>query len=165
MLSLHLFVQSTIWRNFYADGCLISLPNEDEATVLIQDVRAVCATCGFRLSKWTSNNNSSRGEGQRHWGALTNFMFKEPCCTLMGCSRDELKSHSWILFPGQIACLFGNISCEWQDDSKHMLQIEQWQYVNGSSVWTDGWLVQNSFHYYGLAFWRNKWTYLVMTKK
>ncbi|KAI2646060.1 Transposon Tf2-9 polyprotein [Labeo rohita] len=51
-------VLNTIRRNFYVDDCLTSLPDEDAAISLIQDLRAVCATGGFRLTKWTSNNRS-----------------------------------------------------------------------------------------------------------
>lgn len=37
---------------------LTSLPDEDAAISLIQDLGAVCATGGFRLTKWTSNSHS-----------------------------------------------------------------------------------------------------------
>ncbi|XP_043113913.1 uncharacterized protein LOC122358188 [Puntigrus tetrazona] len=49
-------VLNTIRRNFYVDDCLASLPNEEAAISQIQDLRAVCATGGFRLTKWTSNS-------------------------------------------------------------------------------------------------------------
>ena len=49
-------VTSTILNNFYVDDCLRSVPDEQTAIQLIRDVTAVCASGGFRLTKFTSNN-------------------------------------------------------------------------------------------------------------
>lgn len=46
----------TVMRHFYVDDCLRSVASEDEAVALIQEVRALCALGGFRVTKWTSNS-------------------------------------------------------------------------------------------------------------
>ena len=51
-------VLNTIRRNFYVDDCLKSVHNEEQATCLVQELKAVCTTGGFKLTKWTSNSRS-----------------------------------------------------------------------------------------------------------
>lgn len=49
---------NTVRRNFYVDDCLKSVPSERQAISLVQELKAVCATGGFKLTKWTSNSCS-----------------------------------------------------------------------------------------------------------
>ncbi len=49
-------VLNTILQNFYMDDCLTSLPTEDEAFHMAQNLIIACAKGGFQLSKWMSNS-------------------------------------------------------------------------------------------------------------
>ncbi|XP_019750034.1 uncharacterized protein LOC109530618 [Hippocampus comes] len=49
---------NTILRNFYVDDCLKSVGTEKQAIALIQDLEAMCAAGGFKLTKWVSNSKS-----------------------------------------------------------------------------------------------------------
>ena len=49
---------NAIRRNFYVDDCLKSVGTEEQAVTLIQDLRALCATGGFKLAKWASNSRN-----------------------------------------------------------------------------------------------------------
>ncbi|KAL2102335.1 hypothetical protein ACEWY4_001503 [Coilia grayii] len=51
-------VLSTIKNNFYVDDCLKSVASEKQAIQLARELKAVCATGGFRLTKWVSNSAS-----------------------------------------------------------------------------------------------------------
>ncbi|KAJ8415190.1 hypothetical protein AAFF_G00008880 [Aldrovandia affinis] len=46
----------TVLNNFYVDDCLKSVPTEDDAMTLAKDLRTLCASGGFTLTKWTSHN-------------------------------------------------------------------------------------------------------------
>lgn len=48
----------TVMRNFYVDDCLKSVESEDKAVALIQEVRALCALGGFKVTKWISNSRT-----------------------------------------------------------------------------------------------------------
>ncbi len=43
-------------RNFYVDDLLKSLPSEVEAIVMVQNLKAICLSGGFNLTKWLSNS-------------------------------------------------------------------------------------------------------------
>ncbi|TWW59189.1 hypothetical protein D4764_06G0007190 [Takifugu flavidus] len=49
-------VVETVLCNFYVDDCLRSVASEQEAVKLYQDLKAICQTGGFRLTKWMTNN-------------------------------------------------------------------------------------------------------------
>ncbi|KAL4008074.1 hypothetical protein ACER0C_001926 [Sarotherodon galilaeus] len=49
---------NTVLRNFYVDDCLKSVGTEEQAISLIQDLRALCAAGGFKLTKWISNSRA-----------------------------------------------------------------------------------------------------------
>lgn len=49
---------NTIRQNFYVDDCLKSVPSDGQAICLVQELKAVCATGGFKLTKWISNSRS-----------------------------------------------------------------------------------------------------------
>ncbi|KAL0187614.1 hypothetical protein M9458_014713, partial [Cirrhinus mrigala] len=51
-------VLSTIHNNFYVDDCLKSVSDEKQAIMLVQELIAVCATGGFKLTKWVSNSRN-----------------------------------------------------------------------------------------------------------
>ena len=51
-------ILNTIRRNFYVDDCLKSVPSESQAICLVKELKAVCATGGFKLTKWTSNSRA-----------------------------------------------------------------------------------------------------------
>ena len=46
----------TIDRNFYVDDCLKSMPTEHQAIRLVEQLRSVLSTRGFRLTKFLSNS-------------------------------------------------------------------------------------------------------------
>lgn len=46
----------TVLCNFCVYDCLRSIASEQEAAKLYQDLKAICQTGGFRLTKWMSNN-------------------------------------------------------------------------------------------------------------
>lgn len=48
----------TILRNFYVDDCLKSISNDSEAVALYRDLKSLCASGGFHLTKWTSNSRT-----------------------------------------------------------------------------------------------------------
>lgn len=50
-------VADVIKRNFYVDDCLRSLFNEQQTINQIKDVTSACASGGFRLTKFASNNS------------------------------------------------------------------------------------------------------------
>ncbi len=49
-------VVDTVLCNFYVNDCLRSVASKQEAVKLYQDLKAICQTGGFRLTKWMSNN-------------------------------------------------------------------------------------------------------------
>lgn len=49
-------VTDTVKCNFYIDDLLKSLPSEEGAILMIQDLKAICQTGGFNLTKWFSNS-------------------------------------------------------------------------------------------------------------
>lgn len=51
-------VLNTIRHNFYVDDFLKSVPNESQAICLVKELKSVCATGGFKLTKWTSNSRA-----------------------------------------------------------------------------------------------------------
>lgn len=51
-------VLNNIKNNFYKDYCLKSVPSEGQAMLLVSELRAVCATGRFRLTKGVNNSNS-----------------------------------------------------------------------------------------------------------
>ena len=46
----------TVERNFYVDDCLKSVPTEDAAVTLADQLRELLARGGFKLTKWLSNS-------------------------------------------------------------------------------------------------------------
>ena len=50
---------NTIRHNFYVDDCVKSVPDENQAISLVQNLKKICATGGFKLTKWTSNSRSA----------------------------------------------------------------------------------------------------------
>ncbi|KAK7896104.1 hypothetical protein WMY93_021429 [Mugilogobius chulae] len=46
----------TVLHNFYVDDCLKSVSTEEKAVQLYHNLRAICQTGGFKLTKWISNN-------------------------------------------------------------------------------------------------------------
>ncbi|KAM3875257.1 uncharacterized protein ACN63O_000311 [Diretmus argenteus] len=51
-------VVDAVLHNFYVDDCLRSVASEQEAVKLHQDLKAICHTGGFRLTKWMTNNRN-----------------------------------------------------------------------------------------------------------
>ncbi|KAK7877121.1 hypothetical protein WMY93_032173 [Mugilogobius chulae] len=49
---------NTLLHNFYVDDCLVSVASESEAVSLCQELSALCARGGFKLTKWVSNHRS-----------------------------------------------------------------------------------------------------------
>lgn len=49
---------NTVIHNFYVDDCLVSVASEEEAMSLCQELSALCAEGGFKLTKWISNHLS-----------------------------------------------------------------------------------------------------------
>ena len=49
-------VIETVERNFYVDGCLKSVREEEEAVILARKLRELLARGGFKLTKWLSNS-------------------------------------------------------------------------------------------------------------
>ena len=47
---------NTVKRNFYVDDCLKSVPGEEEAIRLTDDLRKLLGKRGFNLTKWVSNS-------------------------------------------------------------------------------------------------------------
>ena len=47
---------NTVKRNFYVDDCLKSVPGEEEAIRLTDDLRKLLGKGGFNLTKWVSNS-------------------------------------------------------------------------------------------------------------
>lgn len=54
--SFDAIVVDTVLCNFYVDDCLKSVASEQEAVKLYEDLKAICLTGGFRLTKWMTNN-------------------------------------------------------------------------------------------------------------
>lgn len=48
----------TILNNFYVDDCLSSVSSDEHAVALAKDLRTLCLSGGFHLSKWTSNSRA-----------------------------------------------------------------------------------------------------------
>ncbi len=48
----------TVLRNFYVDDCLTSVATEQQGIALMHELREVCASGGFNLTKWMSNNRT-----------------------------------------------------------------------------------------------------------
>lgn len=46
----------TILNNFYVDDCLKSVEHTAHAIALYKDLKALCASGGFNLTKWISNS-------------------------------------------------------------------------------------------------------------
>ena len=49
-------VLNTIRNNFYVDDCLKSVTSDRQAIRMVSELRAACATGGFKLTKWVSNS-------------------------------------------------------------------------------------------------------------
>ncbi|KAK7938715.1 hypothetical protein WMY93_002041 [Mugilogobius chulae] len=49
---------NTLLHHFYVDDCLVSVASESEAVSLCQELSALCARGGFKLTKWVSNHRS-----------------------------------------------------------------------------------------------------------
>lgn len=49
---------NTILHHFYVDDCLVSVGSEEEAVSLCQELSALCAEGGFKLTKWISNRRN-----------------------------------------------------------------------------------------------------------
>ena len=47
---------NTVYRNFYVDDCLKSVPSTEEAIQLIKELSEMLSKGGFHLTKWLSNN-------------------------------------------------------------------------------------------------------------
>ena len=52
---------NTVKRNFYVDDCLKSVPGEEEAIRLTDDLRRLLEKGGFNLTKWVSNSRKVIG--------------------------------------------------------------------------------------------------------
>ncbi len=48
----------TVLRNFYVDDCLTSVATEQQGIALMHELREVCASGGFNLTKWMSNSRT-----------------------------------------------------------------------------------------------------------
>lgn len=46
----------TILNSFYVDDCLSSVSSDEHSVALAKELRALCLSGGFHLSKWTSNS-------------------------------------------------------------------------------------------------------------
>ncbi|XP_076839331.1 uncharacterized protein LOC143484479 [Brachyhypopomus gauderio] len=46
----------TVLNNFYVDDCLKSVATDEDAITLVNDLRALCNSGGFTLTKWMSNS-------------------------------------------------------------------------------------------------------------
>lgn len=51
-------VIQTVLRNFYVDDCLTSVATEQQEIALMHDLREMCASGGFNLTKWMSNSRT-----------------------------------------------------------------------------------------------------------
>lgn len=51
-------VIQTVLRNFYVDDCLSSVATEQQGIALMHDLREMCASGGFNLTKWMSNSRT-----------------------------------------------------------------------------------------------------------
>lgn len=49
---------SAVLNNFYVDDCLLSVSNESEACTMVRELTELCASGGFRLTKWNSNSRA-----------------------------------------------------------------------------------------------------------
>ena len=49
---------SSVLRNFYADDCLKSVEDEEEALEVAHELIGLCNKGGFKLNKWVSNNRT-----------------------------------------------------------------------------------------------------------
>ena len=49
-------VTEAILNNFHDDDCLILVPLDKHAVALAKDLRTLCLSGGFHLTKWTSNS-------------------------------------------------------------------------------------------------------------
>lgn len=49
---------NTVLHHFYVDDCLVSVASEKEAVSLSQELTALCAKGGFKLTKWISNRRT-----------------------------------------------------------------------------------------------------------
>lgn len=47
---------TTVLEHFYVDDCLVSVSDEQKATILTTDLIALCESGGFHLTKWSSNS-------------------------------------------------------------------------------------------------------------
>ena len=99
----------TLQDNFYVDDLLKSLDKEREAIKLIKNVKAMCASGGFKLTKFLSNNKQvleSIDEADRRQGVKgKDLMGDLPAGQALGVlwdtetdkfgSRVTLKQKSW----------------------------------------------------------------------
>ena len=51
---------NTVKRNFYVDDCLKSLPSVSVAIAHVNNLHALLARGGFRLTKWVSNSQKNQ---------------------------------------------------------------------------------------------------------
>lgn len=54
--SFNFEVMNTVYKNFYMDDCMKSLPSEKEAIQMAKDLAALCHKGGFHLTQWVSNS-------------------------------------------------------------------------------------------------------------
>ena len=50
-------ISKIVYRSFYVDDCLVSLPTTHEAILAQQGLRELLAKRGFRLRKWITNSD------------------------------------------------------------------------------------------------------------
>ena len=48
----------TVLNNFYFDDCLSAVSSDERAVALAKDLRSLCLSGRFHLSKWTSNSRA-----------------------------------------------------------------------------------------------------------
>ena len=53
-------VLNTVKRNFYVDDCLKSLPSVSVAIARVNNLHALLARGGFRLTRWVSNSQKNQ---------------------------------------------------------------------------------------------------------
>lgn len=51
-------VVDTVKSNFYVDDCLKSVATEEQAIILVKDLKDMCAHGRFKLTKWVSNSRA-----------------------------------------------------------------------------------------------------------
>lgn len=65
----------TVFRNFYVDDCLKSVPSDVEAVEMIRNLKSLCAKGGFNVTKWVSNSSIVSQEVSESYPASTSKHF------------------------------------------------------------------------------------------